>query len=199
MKAAVVRAFAPIENLQIGELPDPVPGKGQVVIDVKAAEINYPDILVISGQYQIKPPLPFAPGKAAAGIVSAVGAGVTDLKIGDRVAAQVEFGAFAEKLLAPTFNVFRMPDAISFTKGAALGLVYQTAHFALVERARLHNTDTVLVLGASGGIGVASVQMAKALGAQMVIAGVLGDDNARVARQAGADACLLYTSPSPRD
>ena len=190
MKAAVVREFAPIENLEIGELPDPVPGKGQVVIDVKAAEINYPDILVISGQYQIKPPLPFAPGKAAAGIVSAVGPDVTGLKIGDRVAAQVEYGAFAQKLLAAAANVFPMPAAIDFTKGAALGLVYQTAHFALVERARLQKGDVVLVLGASGGIGVAGVQMAKALGARMVIAGVLGEDNAKVARQAGADAVI---------
>ena len=190
MKAAVVRAFAPIENLQIGELPDPVPGKGQVVIDVKAAEVNYPDILVISGQYQIKPPLPFAPGKTAAGIVSAVGADVAGLNVGDRVAAQVEYGAFAEKLLASAVNVFPMPAAVDFTKGAALGLVYQTAHFALVERARLQKGDVVLVLGASGGIGVASVQMGKALGARMVIAGVLGHDNARVARQAGADAMV---------
>ena len=107
----------------------------------KAAEINYPDMLVISGQYQIKPPLPFVPGKAAAGIVSAVGAGVTDLKVGDRVAAQVEYGAFAQKLLAAAVNVFPMPAAIDFTKGAALGLVYQTAHFALVERARLQTGD----------------------------------------------------------
>jgi NADPH2:quinone reductase len=190
VKAVVVREFAPIESLEIGELPDPVPGKGQVVIDVKAAEINYPDILVISGQYQIKPPLPFAPGKAAAGIVSAVGAGVGDLKVGDRVAAQVEYGAFAEKLLAPAANVFPMPAAVDFTKGAALGLVYQTAHFALVERARLQTGDVVLVLGASGGIGVASVQVAKALGARMVIAGVLGDANAQVAREAGADAVI---------
>jgi NADPH2:quinone reductase len=190
VKAVVVREFAPIESLEIGELPDPVPGNGQVVIDVKAAEINYPDILVISGQYQIKPPLPFAPGKAAAGVVSAVGAGVTDLKVGDRVAAQVEYGAFAQKLLAPSANVFRMPETIGFTKGAALGLVYQTAHFALVERARLQTGDVVLVLGASGGIGVASVQVAKALGARMVIAGVLGDDNAQVAREAGADAVI---------
>jgi NADPH2:quinone reductase len=101
VKAAVARAFAPIESLEIGELPDPVLGQGQVVIDVKAAEINYPDILVISGQYQIKPPLPFAPGKAAAGIVSAVGSGVTDLKVGDHVAAQVEYGAFAENCSPP--------------------------------------------------------------------------------------------------
>jgi NADPH:quinone reductase len=195
----VARAFAPIESLEIGELPDPVPGQGQVVIDVKAAEVNYPDILVISGQYQIKPPLPFAPGKAAAGIVSAVGVGVTDLKVGDRVAAQVEYGAFAEKLLAPAVNVFPMPAAIDFTKGAALGLVYQTAHFALVERARLREGNVVLVLGASGGIGVASVQMAKALGARMVIAGVLGDDNANVARQAGADAVIDLGAADLRD
>jgi NADPH:quinone reductase len=199
VKAAVARAFAPIESLEIGELPDPVLGQGQVVIDVKAAEINYPDILVISGQYQIKPPLPFAPGKAAAGIVSAVGAGVTDLKVGDRVAAQVEYGAFAQKLLAPAANVFRMPEAISFTKGAALGLVYQTAHFALVERARLQAGNVVLVLGASGGIGVASVQMAKALGARMVIAGVLGNDNAKVAREAGADAVIDLGAGDLRD
>jgi NADPH:quinone reductase len=199
VKAAVARAFAPIESLEIGELPDPVLGQVQVVIDVKAAEINYPDILVISGQYQIKPPLPFAPGKAAAGIVSAVGSGVTDLKVGDHVAAQVEYGAFAEKLLAPAVNVFPMPAAIDFTKGAALGLVYQTAHFALVERARLREGDVVLVLGASGGIGVASVQMAKALGARMVIAGVLGDDNANVARQAGADAVTDLGGADLRD
>jgi NADPH:quinone reductase len=199
VKAAVVREFAPIEQLEIGELPDPVPGKGQVVIDVKAAEINYPDILVISGQYQIKPPLPFAPGKAAAGIVSAVGADVTGLKVGDRVAAQVEYGAFAEKLLAAAVNVFPMPAEVDFTKGAALGLVYQTAHFALAERARLQTGDVVLVLGASGGIGVASVQMAKALGARMVIAGVLGEDNARIARQAGADAVIDLGAADLRD
>ena len=199
MRAAVVREFAPIDKLEIGELPDPVPGKGQVVIEVKAAEINYPDILVISGQYQIKPPLPFAPGKAAAGIVSAVGAEVAGLKVGDRVTAQVEYGAFAEKLLAPAVNVFPMPAAIGFTKGAALGLVYQTAHFALVERARLQMGDVVLVLGASGGIGTASVQMAKALGARMVIAGVLGDDNAQIARQAGADAVIDLGGADLRD
>jgi len=199
VKAAIVREFAPIDKLEIGDLPDPVPGKGQIVMDVKAAEINYPDILVISGQYQIKPPLPFVPGKAAAGIVAAVGAGVAGLKVGDRVAAQVEYGAFAQKLLAAAANVFAMPAAIDFTKGAALGLVYQTAHFALVERARLQKGEVVLVLGASGGIGVASVQMAKALGARLVLAGVLGDANAEVARAAGADAVIELGSADLRD
>jgi NADPH:quinone reductase len=199
VKAAVVRAFAPIDKLEIGELPDPVPGQGQVGIDVKAAEINYPDILVISGQYQIKPPLPFAPGKAAAGVISAVGAGVTGLKVGDRVAAQVEYGAFAEKLIAPAVNVFPMPAAIDYAKGSALGLVYQTAHFALVERARLQKGEVVLVLGASGGIGVASVQMAKALGARMVIAGVLGEANAKVVQKTGADAVIDLGGADLRD
>ncbi|MDO8876742.1 MAG: NADPH:quinone oxidoreductase family protein [Pseudolabrys sp.] len=169
------------------------------MIDVKAAEVNYPDILVITGQYQVKPPLPFAPGKAAAGIVSAVGDGVTDLTVGDRVTAQVEYGAFAQMLRAPVVNVYRMPDGMDFAKGAALGLVYQTAHFALVERARMAKGDRVLVLGASGGIGVASVQLAKALGAGTVIAGVLGPDNVEIARNSGADVVIDLGSINLRE
>ncbi len=187
MKAVVVREYAPFDQISVGDLPDPAPGTGEVVIDVKAAEVNYPDILVIGGQYQIKPPLPFAPGKAAAGVVSAVGEGVTLLAVGDRVSAQVEYGAYAQKLRAPAINVYPMPDGIDFAQGAALGLVYQTAHFALIERARMQPGERVLVLGASGGIGVASVQLAKALGAGTVIAGVLGAGNVEIAQQCGAD------------
>lgn len=199
MKAVVVREFAPVDQIAVGELPDPKPGQGEVVIDVRAAEVNYPDILVITGQYQVKPPLPFSPGKVAAGIISAVGAGVTGLSVGDRVSAQVEYGAFAEKLRAPAVNVFRMPDGMDFAKGAALGLVYQTAHFALIERARMQPGDCVLVLGASGGIGVASVQLAKALGAKTVIAGVLGQGNVEVARRCGADVVIDLGAPDLRD
>ena len=199
MKAVVVREFAPFENIAVGELPDPVAGKGEVVVDVKAAEVNYPDILVISGQYQVKPPLPFAPGKAAAGIVSAIGPGVESLKVGDSVAVQVEYGAYAQKLVAPAINVFPMPAGVSFTKAAALSLVYQTAHFALIERARMQKGDVVLALGASGGIGVASVQLAKALGAKAVIAGILGNENAKVATRAGADATVDLSADNLRD
>jgi NADPH2:quinone reductase len=199
MKAVVVTEFAPFEQVSIGELPDPVPGRGEVVIDVKAAEVNFPDILVIAGQYQIKPPRPFSPGKAAAGVVASVGDGVTALSVGDRVCAQVEYGAYAQKLRAPAVNVFRMPKGVDFVKGAALGLVYQTAHFALVERARMQKSDTVLVLGASGGIGVASVQLAKALGASRVIAGVLGQANAEIARRCGADAVIDLGAADLRD
>ena len=199
MKAVVVHEFAPFDRISVEQMPDPSPGEGDVVVDIKAAEVNYPDFLVIAGQYQFKPPRPFSPGKAAAGIISAVGKGVTNFSTGDRVALQVEYGAYAEKLRVKAVNVFHMPAGVSFVKGAALGLVYQTAHFALVERAHIRKGDVVLVLGASGGIGVASVQLAKALGAKIVIGGVLGAQNADVARRAGADATIDLGMSDIRD
>jgi NADPH2:quinone reductase len=199
VKAVIVREFAPFDRIGVDEMPDPTPGEAEIVIDVKAAEVNYPDILVIAGQYQFKPPLPFSPGKSAAGIIAAVGKGVTGFSVGDPVAAQVEYGAYAEKLRVKAVNVFPMPPGVTFVKGAALGLVYQTAHFALVERARMQKGDVVLVLGASGGIGFAGVQLAKALGAKLVIGGVLGEENAAIARRAGADATIDLGRSDIRD
>jgi NADPH2:quinone reductase len=187
MRAVVVERFGPLADAAVKEVPDPVPGQGEVVVAVKAAEANFPDIMVIEGTYQVKPPLPFSPGKAAAGVVETVGPGVADLAPGMRVAVQVEYGAYAEKLRAPAASCFPMPERLGFVDGAALGLVYQTAHFAFRDRARLEAGETVLVLGAAGGIGTASVQLAKAFGAGLVIAGVRGDEEARVARAAGAD------------
>lgn len=199
MKAVLVTEHTDFERVGVAEVPDPVPGPGEVVVDVAAAEANYPDILVIEGSYQIRPPLPFSPGKAAAGRVAALGPGVAGLAVGDRVAVQVEYGAYAEKLRAPAASCFPVPDGLELDEAAALGLVYQTAHFALAERAGLRPGETVLVLGASGGIGVASVQVAKALGAGAVIAGVLGADNAAVARRAGADATVELGGEGLRD
>lgn len=199
MKAVWVRDFTPFEQVTIADVPDPVPGPGDVVVDVVAAEANYPDILVIEGKYQIKPPLPFSPGKAAAGRVSALGGGVSRLRIGDRVAVQVEYGAYAEKVTVRADSCFPMPDDMPFSTGAALGLVYQTAWFALRQRARITPGATVLVLGGSGGIGVASIQLAKALGASVVAAGVLGADNAAVARKAGADHVVELGDPDIRE
>ena len=199
MRAVLVREFAPFETIGVSETADPQPGPGEVVVDVVAAESNYPDILVIEGKYQIKPPLPFSPGKAASGRVAALGPGVTGLTPGQPVALQVEYGAYAEKVLARAENCFPMPDGMPFEKAAALGLVYQTAWFALKDRAGLKPGETVLVLGASGGIGVASVQLAKALGAGTVIGGVLGSANAEVARQAGADHVIELGDPDLRD
>ena len=187
MKAVCVREFGPIEAAEFADVSDPVPGPGEVIVAVEAAEVNFPDILIMEGKYQVKPPLPFSPGKAAAGIVETVGDGVTSPKPGDRVAVQVEYGAYAEKLKTPAATCYPMPNGMSFADAAALGLVYQTAHFALAERAALSAGDSVLVLGASGGVGAASVQLAKALGAGLVIGGVRGDDNAALAKAAGAD------------
>ena len=199
MKAVVVREFAAFDKVAMGEMPDPQPGPGEIVIDVRAVEVNYPDILVIAGSYQFKPPLPFSPGKAAAGIVSAVGENVSEFVIGERVSAQVQYGAYAQKLRAQALNVFHIPAGVSFANAAALGLVYQTSHFALMERARMQPGDRVLVLGASGGIGVASVQLAKALGASTIIAGVLGKSNVEIARRNGADTVLDLASMNLHD
>ncbi len=199
MKAVCVREFGPYHGAKVEDLDDQIPGPDEVVIGVRAAEANYPDILVMQGDYQIKPPLPFSPGKAAAGVVEAVGSAVTALKPGDHVAAQVEHGAYAEKLKASAATCYPMPEDMPFTDAAALGLVYQTSHFALVERAGLAAGETVLVLGASGGIGIASVQLAKALGANRVIAGVLGAENVAVASTAGADHVIDLAMDDLRD
>ena len=150
---------------------------------------------------KVKPPLPFTPGKAAAGVVAAVGAHVVTLKPGDRVAVQVEYGAYAERLAVAAGHCYPLPDDIPFTDAAALGLTYQTAYFALTERAALRPGETVLVLGASGGVGVATLQLAKALGAGLSVAGVRGadPDNAAVARRAGADRIVNLSMDGLRD
>jgi NADPH2:quinone reductase len=199
MRAVYVHAFAPFETVGVEEVPDPQPGPGEIVVDVVAAEVNYPDMLVIAGQYQFKPPQPFSPGKAAAGRVSALGAGVRDFAVGDHVAVQVEYGAYAERLKARAVNCFRMPEGMPFHMAAALGLAYQTAWFALKDRAAFKSGEIVLVLGAAGGIGIASIQLAKAFGAKMVIAGVRGVSNAKVASQASADHVIDLDVPDVQD
>jgi NADPH2:quinone reductase len=190
MKAVIVEDFRPFDQAEVKEVPDPEPAPGEVVIDVRAAEVNYPDLMVIEGRYQNRPPFPFSPGKAAAGVVSALGEGVAGFAPGDRVAVEVEYGAYAEKLRVPAVNCYPLPDGLSFEAGAALGLGYQTAHFSLIEHGRMQPGETVLVLGASGGIGVAALQLAKALGASVVMAGTRGADGVAIAKKAGADAVI---------
>ena len=186
MKALLVHEHGPIETLKLGDAPDPQPKAGEVVVDVKAASINFPDLLVIGGTYQKLPPRPFSPGKDFAGIVSAVGEGVTTCKVGDRVTAQIEYGAYAEKCAVRELNAHVIPDSMSFADAAAMGLTYLTAHFSLCERARYQPGEVVLVNGAAGGVGVAAVQIAKALGAK-VIASVSSEDKAKLAKDNGAD------------
>lgn len=198
MKALIVREHGPVDNLLLEDVADPVPGPGQVLIDVHAASVNFPDLLVIGGTYQNLPPLPFSPGKDLAGVVAAVGAGVTAVKPGDRVAAQNEYGAYAQRCVVPQMNCYAMPDCMSFADAAALGLTYATAHFALVERARYKPGEIVLVNGAAGGVGIATIQVAKALGA-LVVASVSSAEKAALARENGADHVVRTDVPDLRN
>jgi NADPH2:quinone reductase len=186
MRALVVHQHGALENLKLETFPDPQPGPDDVLVEVHASSVNFPDLLVIAGTYQILPAMPFVPGKDLAGTVAAAGADVTDFNPGDRVMAQIEYGAFAEQAAVPSRNCYRMPDSMSFTEGAAMGLVYLTAHFALVERGDIRPGEIVLVTGAAGGVGHAAVQLARALGAT-VVAAVSAENQAAAARAAGAD------------
>jgi NADPH2:quinone reductase len=198
MRAVVVREFGPPESIRVEEFPAPHPGAGQVLIDVHAAGVNFPDMLVMSGKYQILPQRPFVSGKECAGVVRAVGAEVTNCKPGDRVLMWMEYGAFAEQALAAHENCFVLPAAMRFEEAACFGLVYQTAYFALVTRAAMRAGEIVLVTGATGGVGLAAVQLAKALGAT-VIAAVSTPDKAEVARRNGADHTVDVSVPNLRD
>jgi len=198
MRALVVHRHGPLGNLKLETLPDPQPGPDEVLIDVHAASVNFPDLMVIGGTYQNLPPTPFVPGKDLAGTVAAAGRNVASLKSGERVMAQIEHGAFAERAIIPPRSCYPMPAGMSFAEGAAMGLVYLTAHFALVERGALKAGETVLVNGAAGGVGLATVQLAKALGAT-VIASVSNEEKAALARAGGADHVVRTDVPDLRE
>ena len=198
MKALIVREHGPLENLLLEDVPDPAPGPGEVLVNVHAASVNFPDLLVIAGTYQTLPPRPFSPGKDMAGVVAAIGAGVTTCKPGDRIAAQIEYGAYAQRCVVPQQNCYLMPDAMSYADAAAMGIAWPTAHFALIERGQYQPGETVLINGAAGGVGIATIQIAKALGAT-VVASVGSADKALLARQHGADHVVRTDAPNLRD
>jgi NADPH2:quinone reductase len=189
MRAVVIREFGPIDTPVLGEMPTPSPGVGEVVVKVRATAINFVDLLVIGGKYQFLPERPFVPGKGPSGVVAAVGQGVTDLKAGDRVLAMAEHGGYGEIAAVAANQCYRLPESMSFNEAASMALSYDTAWFALRERGRYRPGDVVLVLGATGGVGYAAVQLAKAMGAK-VLAGVSSKDKADLVRSAGADAVI---------
>ena len=191
MKALLSHAPGGPETLTIDELPDPVAGPGQLLVRVRAAAINYPDVLIIEDKYQFKPPRPFAPGGEIAGEVEALGEGVTNWKVGDRLIAVPGWGGLVEKIAIDAKSAFRLPDHRSFTDGAALLLTYATSIHALYDRGDLKAGETLLVLGAAGGVGLAAVELGKARGAR-VIAAVSSEDKAQAARDAGADLAIVY-------
>jgi len=198
MKAVVAQAFGAIEAVRVQDWPEPVPGDDEVVVDVMAAGVNFSDLLVIGGQYQVRPPLPFVPGEEAAGIVSSIGEGVRSCAVGDRVLVLVDRGAYGERVAAPQASCFVLPRAMDFLEAAGFGLAFQTAHYALVDRANLQRGEVVLVTGAAGGVGLACVQLAKALGAR-VLAGVGTAGKERAALAAGADAIVDLSGARLRD
>jgi len=186
MRALLCKAWGGPETLVVEDLPSPRPGPGEVVIDVKAAGVNFPDVLIIQNKYQVKPPLPFAPGAELAGVIKAVGADVTGFKPGDRVIAMTTWGAFAEECVARVGQLIRMPAGLDFATAAAFTLTYGTSWHALKDRGQLRAGETLLVLGAAGGVGLAAVEIGKALGAR-VIAAASSAEKLAVCRAHGAD------------
>ncbi|MGH3360377.1 MAG: NADPH:quinone oxidoreductase family protein [Nocardioidaceae bacterium] len=186
MRAARITRLDGPDAVEVGDIDEPTPQDGQVLIDVHAAGVSFPEVLQTRGRYQLKPELPFVPGSEVAGVVASVPDG-SGLGIGDRVAAFPLLGGFAERVVAAADLVFALPDSLSYAAGAALPLNYLTAHFALLTRGRMSAGETVLVQGAAGGVGTASIQVAKAFGAGRVIAVTSTDAKAQVARGAGAD------------
>lgn len=192
MRALTCTAFDEPETLTVTEQPTPGPGPGEVLIRVHAASVNYPDALMVQGKYQVRPPLPFTPGAEAAGTVETVGEGVTHLKVGQRVAAFTGTGAFATHLIAPAAATLPIPDDLDLNVAATLPLAYGTAMHALIDRGQLKAGETLLVLGAAGGVGLAAVMIGKALGARVIAAASTGE-KLDLARAHGADEVINYT------
>jgi len=198
VRAIVCTELGPASQLSVMEVDDPVAAAGEVVVDVVAAGLNFPDTLIIEGRYQFKPDLPFVPGGEAAGVISAVGDGVGHLSVGQRVIALSTYGAFAEKWAVPATGVIPIPDALDFESAAGFGLTYGTSYHALVQRARLQPSEKLLVLGAAGGVGSAAIEIGKHLGAE-VIAAASTTEKLAFAADLGADHLVDYTTENLRD
>lgn len=197
MKALLCKAYGLPDTLAIEEVADPTPGADEVVVDVKSAGVNFPDVLIIQNKYQFKPELPFSPGGEMAGVVSAVGANVKHVKPGDRILGLCTYGAFAEKVCLSADRAIPVPDGVDFDTAAAFLLTYGTSWHALKDRAALQPGETVLVLGASGGVGISAIQIAKALGAR-VIAAASTPEKLEVCRANGADETINYATEDLR-
>ena len=197
MKAVLCKQFGPPESLVVEDLPSPRAGPGEVVVSVKAASLNFPDILIIQNKYQFKPPLPFSPGSELAGVVKEAGEGVR-FRPGDRVIAFTTYGAFAEEVKTEASRLVPLPQTMDFVTGAAFLLTYGTSEHALCDRGGLRAGETLLVLGAAGGVGLAAIEVAKALGAR-VIACASSEEKLAVCREHGADATINYAAEDLRE
>jgi NADPH2:quinone reductase len=193
MKALVCRAYGPIDSLALEEVPDPKPASGEVLVGVRACGINFPDLLVVQGKYQFKPTPPFSPGSEVAGVVEAVGSGVKDVKVGDRIVAMGPSGGIAEKFVTDSSRTIPLPSGVEFATAVCLPTAYGTTLHALRDRAKLRSGETLLVLGAAGGVGLSAVQIGKRMGAR-VIAAASSAEKLATCKQAGADEVIDYGS-----
>ncbi|HEY7834012.1 MAG TPA: NADPH:quinone oxidoreductase family protein [Ktedonobacterales bacterium] len=198
MKAVLCKAYGPPESLVVEDVSAPTSGQGQVVIQVAASGVNFPDTLIIEGKYQFKPPLPFSPGSEVAGTVAALGKGVSGVRVGDRVMAVPGWGGFAEEVAVDAEQLVPIPDSMDFPTAAAFALTYGTAHYALTDRGRLQPGQTLLVLGAAGGVGLAAVEVGAALGAR-VIAAASSDEKLALCRAHGASEGINYSAEDLRE
>jgi NADPH2:quinone reductase len=198
MKAVLCKQYGPPESLTFEELPSPRPGPGEVVVTVKAASVNFPDVLIIQNKYQFKPPLPFSPGSELAGVVKEVGPDVAGCKPGDKVIAFTTYGAFAEEVKLEAARLVPVPQGMDYASAAAFLLTYATSDHALRDRGGLQAGETLLVLGAAGGVGLAAIEIGKALGAR-VIACASSEDKLAVCREHGADASIDYAREDLRE
>jgi NADPH:quinone reductase len=198
MKAVLCKHYGPPESLTFEELPSPRPGAGEVVVTVKAASVNFPDVLIIQNKYQFKPPLPFSPGSELAGVIKEVGPNVTGFKEGDKVIAFTTYGAFAEEVKTEAGRLLPLPEGMDFASGAAFLLTYGTSDHALRDRGGLKAGETLLVLGAAGGVGLAAIEIGKALGAR-VIACASSEEKLAACREHGADAAINYSTDDLRE
>jgi NADPH2:quinone reductase len=198
LKALLCKQFGPPESLVLEDVPSPKAGAGEVVVSIKAASVNFPDVLIIQNKYQFKPPLPFSPGSELSGVVKEIGEGVKNVKPGDKVIAFTTFGAFAEEVKTESGRLLPMPEGMSYAEAASFVLTYGTTDHALRDRGNLQACETLLVLGAAGGVGVAALEIGKAMGAR-VIACASSDDKLAVCRQHGADETINYASEDLRE
>jgi NADPH2:quinone reductase len=197
MKAMLCRQYGPPQSLVLEDVPSPIPGHGQVVVAAHACSVNFPDTLIIENRYQLKPALPFSPGAEVAGVVKAVGPGISRWRVGDRVIAVPGYGGYAEEVLAREEELFRLPDGLDYADGAAFLITYGTSHYALKTRGQLQPGETLLVLGAAGGTGLSAVEIGKQLGAR-VIAAASSEDKLRLCREHGADDTINYAAEDLR-
>jgi NADPH:quinone reductase len=193
MRAVMCRAWGEVETLKVEDVAPPTPGRGQVLIDVKATGVNYADAIMVAGRYQTKPPLPFSPGLETAGVVAAVGEGVTRFARGDRVMAILAYGGLAEMAVADDVETFALPADMPFDEAGAFPVAYMSSHVAIRWQGRLEPGETLLVLGAAGGVGLTAVEIGKAMGAR-VIAGASTAEKLAVARERGADETVNYAT-----